>query len=72
MPKFRFIEQLPSLDGSVTIVHVVYGYTYEFHIKADRSGLAGEAHTKRERAEWFVREARKYAEAEARKRKIIK
>jgi hypothetical protein len=39
MPKFRFIDQTPSLDGTVTVVHIMYGYTYEFYIKADRSGL---------------------------------
>jgi hypothetical protein len=51
MPKFRFIEQTRSLDGTVTVVHFTYGYTYEFYIKADRSGLAGAIYRKRERAE---------------------
>jgi hypothetical protein len=72
MPRFRFIEQTPGLDGTVTVVHTLYGYTYDFYIKADRSGLAGLAHAKSERAAWFEPEARRYAEAEARRRKIIK
>jgi hypothetical protein len=72
MQRFRFIEQTPSSDGTVTVVHILYGYTYDFHIKADRSGLAGAVHTKTERAEWFVHEAKKFAEAEARRRKITK
>jgi hypothetical protein len=72
MPRFRFIEQTPSLDGTVTVVHILYGYAYEFYIKADRSGLAGLAHAKSERAAWFEPEARRYAEAEARRRKITK
>ena len=75
MPRFRFIEQTPSLDGAVTVVHISYGYTYNFYVKDDRSGLAGSGgsvQVNRERAGWFVPEARKYAEMEARKRKIIK
>lgn len=66
------MEQKASSDGAVTVVHILYGYTYEFYIKADHSGLAGAAHTKGERAEWFMPEAKKYAEMEARKRKLIK
>jgi hypothetical protein len=50
----------------------MYGYNYEFYIKADRSGLAGAVYRKGERAEWFAPEARKFAEMEARKRRIIK
>jgi hypothetical protein len=72
MSRFRFIEQTPSLDGTVTVVHILYGYVYDFYIKADRTALAGLAHAKRERAAWFEPEARKFAEMEARRRKIIK
>jgi hypothetical protein len=72
MPRFRFIEQTPSLDGTVTVIHVLYGHAYEFYIKADGSGLAGLVHEKTKRATWFEPEARHYAEAEARRRKIIK
>jgi hypothetical protein len=71
MPRFRFIEQTLSLDGTVTVVHTLCG-CYEFHIKDDRSGLAGLVRAKTKWAEWFVPEARKFAETEARKRKIIK
>jgi hypothetical protein len=72
MPKFRFIEQTPSLDGTVTVVHTLYGYAYDFYVKADQTALAGLVHAKRERAAWFEPEARKFAEAEARKRRIIR
>ena len=71
MPRFRFIEQAPNLDGTVTVVHTLCG-CYEFYIKAGRIGLAGLMHAKTERAAWFVPEARKFAEMEARRRKIIK
>jgi hypothetical protein len=71
MSRFRFIEQTPNLDGTVTVVHTLCG-CYEFYIKADRSGLAGLVHAKTKRAEWFEPEARKFAEMEARKRRIIK
>ena len=71
MPKFRFIEQMRSLDGTVPVVHILYGYAY-FCIKADRSALAGLVHAKREPAAWFEPEARKFAVTEARRRKIIK
>jgi hypothetical protein len=72
MPRFRFIEQTRNLDGTVTVVHMLYGYAYDFYIKADRAGLAGLVHAKRERAAWFEPEARKFAETEARKRRIIR
>jgi hypothetical protein len=71
MPRFRFIEQAPNLDVTVTVVHYLCG-CYEFYINADRSGLVGLVHAKTKRAEWFVPEARKFTELEARKRKMIK
>jgi hypothetical protein len=72
MPKFRFIEQTRSLDGTLTVVHIYRGYAYEFYIKDDRSALAGLVHAKGEPASWFEPEARKFAEREARIRRIIK
>lgn len=72
MPKFRFVEQTKIFDGTVTVVHILYGYAYDFYIRADRSALAGLVHPKGERAAWFEPEARKFAETEARKRRIIK
>jgi hypothetical protein len=72
MPRFRFIEQTPSLDGTVTVAHILYGYSYDFYINAGRTGLAGLVREKSERAAWFEPEARKFAETEARKRRIIR
>ena len=72
MPRFRFIEPTPNFDGTVTVVHILYGYVYDFYIKADHRALAGLVHAKSERAAWFEPEARRYAEAEGRRRKIIK